>query len=108
MSTRFRRFGWAAIGTAVLALTPPSLPVGASASTPESDTARPTINVSDRTVTLGKRATVYGRAPGLTRTVVLQMKTAENGWQKFAERVTSSTGGTRSGPRAGTAPIGCG
>jgi hypothetical protein len=91
MSYRLRRFGWA-MCIAVLALTPLPLPVGASAATAESDNARPTIKVSDRTVTLGKRVTVFGRAPGRVQGVILQMRTAENGWQDVAHTATILNG----------------
>ena len=51
----------------------------------------PTITVSDSTVTLGKRVTVSGEGPAL-RTVVLQMKTKENGWQRVASKKTGLAG----------------
>ncbi len=49
----------------------------------------PTITVSDSKVTAGKRVIVSGQGPS-RRLVVLQMRSAENGWQKVA--------GTRTGP----------
>ena len=62
-----------AIQLAVLAA--PAGPSAAAASAPL------TIKVSDSSVTLGKPVTVSGKGPGTLRWVVLQMKTAENGWQ---------------------------
>jgi hypothetical protein len=54
--------------------------------------AQPTIRVSDSTVTLGKQVTVSGRGPGTLRWVVLQMKTAENGWQDVARAFNGLSG----------------
>ena len=91
MSQRLRRFGWA-ICIAVLALSQLPSPAGAATSTAGTDPARPTIKLSDSTVTLGKKVTVSGRAPGLLRPVILQMRTAENGWQDLAQTVTILNG----------------
>jgi Metallo-peptidase family M12B Reprolysin-like len=60
----------------------------------DDDTETITIHVSDSTVVLGKRATVRGVGPSL-RVLVLQMATAENGWQALDE-VRTGTDGTYS------------
>lgn len=57
----------------------------------DTDTETITIQVSDSTVVLGTRVTVHGKAPSL-RHVVLQMATAENGWQAVAETITGLSG----------------
>lgn len=51
----------------------------------------PTIRVSDSRVTVGKRVTVSGRAPS-HRQIVLQLRTAENGWQQVGSTTTGRDG----------------
>jgi hypothetical protein len=84
------RFG-CAVCTAVLALTQAPTRASVAAEAAEA-AANPTIKVSDSTVTLGKKVTVSGNAPGVIRIVILQMKTAENGWQEVARRATLLNG----------------
>lgn len=62
-----------------------------ASTTHASDPAPITIKVSDRTVTLGTNATVSGRGPAL-RSVLLEVKTRENGWQVVDNGVTGLTG----------------
>jgi hypothetical protein len=55
------------------------------------DSSPPTIAVSDSTARLGQAVTVSGRGPS-QRTLVLQVRTHENGWQDVARRTTGRDG----------------
>jgi hypothetical protein len=77
------------VATQLAVLAAPSGP--SAAATP----AAPTIMVSDSTVILGKAVTVSGKGPGTLRWVVLQMKTAENGWQ-YVDRAFNGLSGNYS------------
>lgn len=67
--------------------------VAAAPSSQAAPAAAETISIrtSASSVVLGTRVRVYGTAP-LLRPVVLQMRTAENGWQAVAQTLTSVTG----------------
>ncbi|MDQ4052117.1 MAG: hypothetical protein M3237_05375 [Actinomycetota bacterium] len=88
-----------AVFAIVLALTPAALVATAVVSTPAASTsataaasaAKPTIRVSDSRVTLGTRVIVSGTSPVLLQRVVLQVQTAENGWQEVARRFSSGS-----------------
>ena len=63
--------------------------VTGTVTTPAAAAARPTIYVSDATVTLGTKVTVSGASPQILQWVVLQVLTPENGWQEVARRLNS-------------------
>jgi hypothetical protein len=71
-----------ALFATLLALTQAAFLAAAAVTTPASAAERPTINVSDSTVTLGQKVTVFGQNPHLLRWVFLEVATAENGWQE--------------------------
>lgn len=77
---------------ALLAALPIALLPGPSTSAPAVDSGSPTISVSDSTVSLGTQVLVTGQGPGL-RQLLLQLKTAQRGWQRVSSAVTGIGGG---------------
>ena len=78
-----------ALFATLLALTPAITLAPGAVATPVAAAAVPTISVSDASVALGTKVTVSGLSPQLLQWVVLQVETAENGWQEVARRLNS-------------------
>lgn len=75
-------------GLAATLATAVPAPASAAASAAASAGGWPTIQVSDSKVVLGTEVTVSGTSPHPLRWVVLQMKTADNGWQDVDRQLT--------------------
>jgi len=80
-----------ALGATLFLATPATPVLPTTSSAVEGQPGYPSITVSDHRVALGTDVVVSGTGPSLRR-LVLQLRTAENGWQPVASTVTGLGG----------------